>query len=360
MHKTALYDAHVKLGAKMVPFGGWMMPLQYTSILAEHKINREQCSIFDCSHMGEFFIQGSLESSGLDQIVTQKLEDMPINSCRYGVMLNESGGVIDDLIVYKMREDYWGLVVNAANIEKDRAHIQKNLTAEATFEDASLRIAKLDIQGPRSREVLKSMIPCVNNMDYYCFESCEVLGQEAIVSRTGYTGELGFEIYYPWDQVGSLWDTLLSDDRVKPTGLGVRDVLRIEMCYPLYGHELSETILPLDAGLKRFIDFDKKFIGQTSLLKYDQFKNQRQSVCLLSDSRRAPREGFIVLDQSKKEIGVVTSGSFSPSLGAGIAMALVRRDVVNLHDRLYCDDGKKLIEVTVVKRPFYQNGSLKK
>lgn len=357
--KTPLNACHKQLGAKMVEFGGWEMPLQYQGILQEHLYNRQGCSLFDCSHMGEFYVKGDAVKSGLDQIITQKIVDMPIKTCRYGLMLNDKGGVIDDLIVYRIDEEYWKIVVNAANIEKNRMHIQSCLVSGSEFDDASMRIAKLDLQGPLSREVLSQWVPKIVGLEYYSFDKFNLFGHEVIISRTGYTGELGYEIYYPWDQVEGVWKEILKDKRVYPTGLGVRDVLRIEMCYPLYGHEISEENSPLDAGLSRFIDFNKKFIGQTVLNEYYQNEIRWQTVCLVSDSRRSPREGFEIIDQNNNVLGSVTSGTFSPALNAGIALASVIKGSVTVGDQLFCRDGKKEILVKVVKRPFYTQGSLK-
>ncbi len=265
LYRTPLFDVHVSLGGKMVPFAGWEMALQYPDgILNEHAANRKGCSIFDCSHMGEFLIDGDPVGTGLDRIVTQAIVDQPVGTCRYGMALNEAGGTIDDLIVYRLAQEKWMVVVNASNIEKDAAHFRKHLTPQAKFMDISLQTAKLDIQGPLSREVLQGFIPGIEKLDHYTFAVFNVLGEDVIVSRTGYTGELGYEIYYPWEKAVKLWNAVLADKRVRPTGLGVRDVLRIEVCYPLYGHELSEEITPLEAGLKRFVDMKKVFIGKPS------------------------------------------------------------------------------------------------
>ena len=260
LHNTPLADVHAALGAKMVGFGGWNMPLQYESILAEWEHNRKTVSLFDCSHMGEFMIKGDAVACGLDAIVIQTITDMPVNTCRYGAMLNDSGGVIDDLIVYRKGPQDWMIVVNAANIEKDARHFRANLNAAAYFEDASFKTAKLDVQGPQSRDVLKALgLAAIEKLTYYTFGQFQITGIPCLISRTGYTGELGYEIYCPWEKCKEIWKTILNNATVKPTGLGVRDVLRVEMCYSLYGHELGETISPLEAGLDKFIDGTKRF-----------------------------------------------------------------------------------------------------
>ncbi len=358
LKNTPLEQEHLALGAKMVGFGGWNMPLQYEGILQEFDYNRKTVSLFDCSHMGEFLIEGDLKTSGLDGIITQTLEDMPVKTCRYGTMLNAQGGVIDDLIVYKIADEKWMVVVNASNIDKDRQHFQAHLTKSAKFQDVSMRTAKLDLQGPMSRDVLNQLVPDIGKLEYYCFDEFDLLGQKVIISRTGYTGELGYEIYYPWIKAKELWKEILKNGNVKPTGLGVRDVLRIEMCYPLYGHELDETISPLEAGLKKFVDFDKDFIGKEALLKQEKSGVKRKAVCFVSESRRAPRSHHKIYTCDGQEVGGATSGTFSPALERGIGIGLVSA-AFKIGDKISFGDEKNKNSADVAARPFYKNGSLK-
>lgn len=356
LYNTPLTEQHLALGARMVGFGGWNMPLQYESILLEWEYNRKGVSLFDCSHMGEFLVKGDAVKSGLDQMVTQTIVDMPPNTCRYGAMLNDSGGVIDDLIVYRKGPEDWMIVVNAANIEKDANHFREHLKPGASFEDVSLRTAKLDLQGPHSREVLKIVVPGIENLEYYAFSQFQINGIPCLISRTGYTGELGYEIYCPWEKCKEIWTAILKDDRVKPTGLGVRDVLRVEMCYSLYGHELDESISPLEAGLGRFLDSQKDFIGKKAL------GTQKPVRCVgyfISTSRKSPRSGNKIFDAAGQEIGVVTSGTFSPALQAGIGIGLMGSHSNDISAVVFFGDEKSKAEASVVKRPFYKNGSLK-
>ncbi len=355
---TPLEQEHVALGGKMVEFAGWNMPVQYEGILQEFDYNRKTVSIFDCSHMGEFLLEGDLETSGLDRIVTQTLKDMPVKTCRYGTMLNPHGGTIDDLIVYKISDIKWMIVVNAANIDKDRRHFLANLTGSAKFQDISMQTAKLDLQGPLSRNVLRQLVPDVERLEYYSFDEFDLLGEKVIISRTGYTGELGYEIYYPWTKAKELWKEILKNDNVKPTGLGVRDVLRIEMCYPLYGHELDETISPLDAGLKKFVDLSKDFIGKEALLKREEGGLKRSTVCFVSQSRRAPRAHHTLYSPDGFELGVVTSGTFSPALGLGIGIGLVRQPLKTGEEIIFGNQKSRNV-AAVSARPFYKQGSLK-
>jgi len=356
LHNTPLADEHVALGAKMVGFGGWNMPLQYESILAEWDYNRKTASIFDCSHMGEFLIKGDAVSSGLDNIVTQTIVDMPLNACRYGAMLNDEGGIIDDLIVYRKAQEEWMIVVNAANIEKNARHFRAHLNSHATFEDISFKTAKLDLQGPMSRDILKVLAPGIEALAYYTFGHFQISGIPCLISRTGYTGELGFEIYAPWEKCKEIWKTILKNATVKPTGLGVRDVLRVEVCYSLYGHELDETISPLEAGLDKFLDGKKGFIGRQALTQ----RHCKRSIGFISSlSRKSPRAGNKIFDANSKEIGIITSGTFSPGLGIGIGIGLMDRPLMETGNTVFFGDDKNKAEARIAKRPFYKHGSLK-
>ena len=359
LQRTSLFPDQLALGAKMVPFAGWEMPVQFEGIIKEHDTNRKGCSIFDCSHMGEFFIDGDPVGSGLDNIVTQTIKDMPFKSCRYGLALNEKGGAVDDLIVYRIGEQQWMIVVNAANIDKDREHIKRHLTGAARFHDASSATAKLDVQGPLSRDVLEKIVPGIAKLEYYTFAEFTALGEKVIISRTGYTGELGYEIYCPWDKAKKFWDAVLTDKRVKPTGLGVRDVLRIEMCYPLYGHELSEGITPFQAGLKKFVDLSKDFIGKAALLEEEQAGPDQKIIHFLSATRRAPRQGHALFSQEGEKVGVVVSGTFSPSLGCGVGIGFVKKTFTNSDKVIIFGDEKFKENAEAVLRPFYRGGSLK-
>lgn len=359
--RTPLYSQHLSLGAKVVEFGGWDMPLQYPDgILREHEANRQGCSIFDCSHMGEFMIEGAADEVGLDRIVTQPLLDQAPGTCRYGFALNETGGTIDDLIVYRLSDRKWMVVVNAANTAKDAAHFRAHLKSPSAFRDVSLSLAKLDVQGPLSRDVLAPLVPGIERLTHYTFGEFDVLGERVIVSRTGYTGELGFEIYYPWDKASRLWEAVLADKRVKPTGLGVRDVLRVEVCYPLYGHELSEDISPLQAGLKRFVDGSKDFIGAPAFRREEARGPAQKLVCLSGKTRRAPRQGHLLLTADDQPAGVVVSGTFSPALGTGIGMGFLKKEFTGNSKEIIFGDTKFRERAELVSRPFYKDGTLKK
>lgn len=359
LHNTPLLNEHVALGAKIVGFGGWNMPLQYAGIIAEWDDNRKTCSIFDCSHMGEFLIKGDAVKSGLNRIVTQAITDMAIGTCRYGTMLNNNGGVIDDLIVYRKAPEEWMIVVNASNIEKDARHFKANLTSAAQFTDISFQTAKLDLQGPLSRDVLSDLLGQKISLEYYTFAEFNLLGEKCVISRTGYTGELGYEIYYPWGSAVKLWQAILKDKRVKPTGLGVRDVLRIEMCYSLYGHELSEDISVLECGVEKFLDFNKDFIGKDACVAYQTQGVKRTIAYIQSDSRKSPRADHKVYNSNGKAIGTVVSGTYSVGVGVGIGIAFIEKDEKKVENKIIFGDDRSRSDGLIVKRPFYKKGSLK-
>jgi len=359
LKKTPLYETHVAMGAKMAPFGGWLMPIQYYGILAEHTHTRNEVSVFDICHMGEFMLEADPVSSGLDRIVTQNIVSMPIGSCRYGFILNEKGGILDDLIVYRIKSDRWMIVVNAGTILGDEQRFLKNLIGKYSFKNVSDKTGKLDIQGPKSKDVLVDIFgEGVSGLDYYKFSEFSLWGERCIVSRTGYTGELGYEVYIPADHVVKLWKLLLDDKRVKPAGLGSRDTLRLEMGYPLYGQDLDTAHTPIEAHFDKFVDLSKDFIGKGALLEEKKNGLKESLISFKADSRRSPRHGFGIFPEGDgRRIGTVTSGSFSPSLSVGIGMGYVS-EPQKIGARLMVKEGAVEIPVTVAKKPFYIKSAL--
>jgi len=359
LKRTPLYSQHCSLNARMVEFGGWEMPVQYDGILAEYQRTRQAVTLFDISHMGEFIIEGDAEAIGLERLVTMNLSDMPLKSCRYGTMLTERGGIIDDLIVFRMEEKKWFVVVNAATTPKDVAHMSQHLAKDARFSDVSSRTGKIDVQGPLSREIVTALAPGVEALRYYTFDLFTVLGEKVLISRTGYTGELGYEIYCSWEKTPLFWEALLRDTRVTPAGLGARDILRLEMGYSLYGHELSEEITPLEAQLTRFVSGDKEFIGKVALEQQKAKGLARQVVGFVADSRRSPRAGNMLFAASGETIGIVTSGSFSPAVGRGIGLGYVMPQHAQNGTPLFFGEGDVRTGARVAPRQFYTKGSLK-
>ncbi|MDD5108239.1 MAG: glycine cleavage system aminomethyltransferase GcvT [Candidatus Omnitrophica bacterium] len=357
MLKTPLYDIHLALGAKIAPFGGWLMPIQYQGILAEHSHIRNAVGVFDICHMGEFMLEADLALSGLDRIVTQNIISMPQGSCRYGFMLNDQGGILDDLVVYRVNENNWMLVVNAATTLSDYEHLKRNLSGQYILEDVSSKTGKLDVQGPQSLDVLKNIFGGgILKLKYYTSSEFFFQNQRCIVSRTGYTGELGFEIYISTDYVIKLWEVLLKDGRVKPAGLGCRDTLRLEMGYPLYGQDLDINHTPLSAGLIKFVDLSKNFIGKDGLLKEQKSGSKEYLIYFQADSRRAPRHGFAIFANDQR-VGTVTSGSFSPSLSVGIGMGYVSGNY-DIGAELIVKEAGIEIPVKVARKPFKKLTSL--
>jgi len=344
----------------MAPFGGWEMPIQYpTGIIAEHRCCREQAALFDICHMGEFLYEGDLEAGGLERVFTFSLNSIPVGRSRYGFLLNENGGVIDDLIVFRLAADKAMIVVNAATIANDFSVISSRLTGRAAFTNISDETAKLDLQGPQSRAVLTKFFgEELGRRPYFTFTETTLLGVTAIVSRTGYTGELGYEIFLPAHKVQELWSLLLTDDRVRPAGLGARDLLRLEVGYSLYGNDIDEATTPLEAGLSSFVNFNKEFIGKGALLKQREAGLSRVKIAFKVSSRRSPRHHYDILYAGEK-VGVVTSGAFSPMLGCGVGIGFVRPDVALIGSPLTIQHEKLSMEATVCDLPFYRDGSLR-
>ncbi len=353
---TPLTEEHKILGAQLAPFGGWLMPIQYSGILAEHNWTRQQVTVFDICHMGEFLVHADPDKSGFNKIVTFELKTLPVGSCRYGFILNESGGIIDDLIVYRTGETDWMVVVNAATTDGDEAHFRKHLKPGTEFKNISAATGKLDLQGPRSLDVLKKLVgPRVVDLGYYKFGRFDLLGEQVIISRTGYTGELGYEIYISSDKVRELWRTLLKDPLVKPAGLGARDTLRLEMSYPLYGQDLTCETTPIEADKERFIDLKKEFIGKSALAKAGSAG--KRFIYFTAHSRRAPRHNYRIMSGGM-DIGFVTSGSFSPSLSIGIGMGYVNAPCA-VGTEIVLKENSIEIPAVVTDKPFYKKSTAK-
>jgi len=359
MKATPLRAHHEGLKALMAPFGGWLMPIQYAGIIAEHKWCREQAALFDICHMGEFLFQGDIVADGLEDVFTFSVQGIPVGRSRYGFLLNASGGVIDDLIVFRLAEDRVMIVVNAATIANDFAVIRSRLKEGANLTNVSDGTAKLDLQGPLSREVLVGLFGAeIGTIPFFKFITTKILGVDAIVSRTGYTGELGYEIFLPADKVCELWELLLKDPRVAPAGLGSRDLLRLEVGYSLYGSDLDEATTPLAAGLSSFVNLGKEFVGKEALLKEQQAGPARVKVAFRVNSRRAPRHHYEIF-QDGAPVGSVTSGAFSPMLGCGIGLGYLKPEAAALGTKLLIKHERVEMEAEVVELPFYAGGSLR-
>lgn len=356
---TPLEREHQQMKALMAPFGGWNMPIQYEGIIAEHRWCREKAALFDICHMGEFLFRGDIETSGLENVFTFSVKSIPVGRSRYGFLLNDRGGIIDDLIAFRLAENEVMIVVNAATIDNDFAVIKSRLAAGAGFTNISSDTGKLDLQGPLSRDILVSIFDKeIAATPYFKFIRTKLLGADAIVSRTGYTGELGYELFLPADKVAELWKLLLADERVKPAGLGARDVLRLEMGYSLYGSDIDETTTPLEAGLMAFVNMDKEFVGKQALLRQQKEGVSRLKISFRGNSRRSPRHHYEIA-YNGEVTGSVTSGVFSPMLGCGIGMGYVKPDAAAIGTPLVVQHENVKLEATVVDLPFYDSGSVR-
>lgn len=356
MNKTPLHGQHEKLGARMGEFGGWDMPIQYAGILQEHAHTRTNVSVFDICHMGEFELSGSTARQDLEKLLTCNIQSLEIGQVRYGFMLNDDGGTIDDLTCYRLEADRYMLVVNAGTAKKDAEWIKSRISTGTTFVDLSPEMAKLDVQGPQSRKVIEDIWGCaVPELGYFRFAEMEALGTSCLLSRTGYTGERGYEIYLPNAEVTKLWDAIVAHELCEPAGLGARDTLRLEMGYPLYGHELSEARTPVATSRGMFINMNKDFFGKENVAA-DLDDPEELLVGLRFASKRAAREHDKVYCEDI-EIGVVTSGSLAPSLGVAVAMAFIEPEFADLGRMVDVEIRGKRFPAEVVDLPFYKNGT---
>lgn len=350
--KTPLTDWHVAHGAKMAPFAGWLMPIQYEGILVEHQHTRQHAGLFDICHMGEFRIRGAGADAALAAAVSHNLATLAPGRCRYGFLLTEKGTVLDDCIVYRFGPDDFMVVVNAACAAGDFATLRARLPEGVVLTDISEQTGKIDLQGPEAVDVLETLLGrSLRDMPYFGFRSEAWQGCELLVSRTGYTGELGFELYVPAGQTQALWEALLADERVKPVGLGARDTLRLEAGLPLYGHELDENHTPAEAGMGRMLTSTAPYVGREGA------QEVRQKLLALSiEGRRAARNGDVLLLEDGTPAGVVTSGSFAPSLGHVVAFAWADADKADAAAYLV-QASRSQLKATVTEAPFYKEGT---
>jgi len=364
--KTPLHDWHAAHGGRMVDFAGWSMPVQYSSIVEEHQATREAVGLFDISHMGRILFDGADVAPFLDGLMTRSVADMKPQQIRYSLMCNEAGGVLDDVLVYRpvLKEDQpagFGLVVNAGNREKILAWLQANVGDHSVeINDKTAEYSMIALQGPKAIELLDPFTTGeLTSMRYYTGQLMSVAGVECFVSRTGYTGEDGCEIICDADKIVGVWEQLYAAaEKVegRAVGLAARDTLRLEAGMPLYGHELLESINPVEAQLDFAINLrDREFVGKKAIQEFQKDSHQRVRVGLQLEGRRVPREDCPLLHSDEK-VGVVTSGTFSPSFNHPIAMGYVKPTTAALGTTLDVDIRGKLHTATVVPLPFYQRG----
>lgn len=354
--RTCLYEKHVALGAKMVPFGGFEMPIQYTDIADEHNAVRQACGVFDVSHMGEVLVEGPDAERYVQHIFTNDVAGAPIGKIYYGMMLHPHGGTVDDLLVYKMAEQKFFLVINAANIDKDYAWMlaQKD-GMDVSVINQSEQYGQLAVQGPQAEALTEKLLglECAE-LAFYTFKTIDVDGETLIVSRTGYTGEDGFEIYGSHAYIQKSWDILVNSGEVKPCGLGCRDTLRFEVGLPLYGDELTDELSPIEAGLGMFVKVEKEeFIGKEAVAKQKAEGVSRKIVGIELAGRAIPRHGYDV-EAEGKVIGTVTTGYNSISTGKSVCMALIDIAYAKLGTPVQVRIHRKLQDGVVTKKRFYE------
>jgi len=357
---TPLLDRHIELGGNMISFGGYLLPTHYSGINLEHLVVRSKAGLFDVSHMGEFIISGSDAESFLQKVTVNDVASLSVGQAQYSAMCYANGGMIDDILVYKKKNEFM-LVVNAANNEKDLDWLNSHAQGDIRIENMSDDIGLVAIQGPRSRNILQTLTDSnLTNIQFYRFVEGRLNGKKAIISRTGYTGELGFEIYASSDDIGEIWDAIRKagqDKGLEPAGLGCRDTLRMEMKLALYGNDIDDTTNPIEAGLGWITRLGKTdFMGKNALLEA-KANVTRRLVCLEMTERAIPRQGCTIL-MNDESVGIITSGTMSPSLETGIGIGYVNRPFDKSGIELLVDIRGRMKSAVVVKPPFYKNGSL--
>ena len=360
--KTPLYDEHARRGGKLIEFGGWLMPVQYTSIMDEHQAVRSTLGLFDISHMGQFLVSGTGAAKWLNRLLTNNINRLEIGECQYTFLLNDHGGVIDDLIAYRYNENDFLLVVNASKIEEDFAWMDSHRDSDVDFKNCSNDFAGLAIQGPLSIRLFDLFFgqqqskPARNEIK--CIK-CDLM--EFFIANTGYTGEDGFEIFFPAEHAETVWNQILEKGAelgIKPCGLGARDTLRLEMCYPLNGSDLSSDHTPLEAGLSFFVDLEKEdFIGRNALLKQKAEGVIRRLVPFKMTEKSPPPRPHYPIFKGDKQIGEITSGTLSPTLNIGIGMAYLPAEYARINEHIEIDIRGRRFPAVVEKKPLHRKGN---
>tara|TARA_B100001059_G_scaffold65409_1_gene61677 strand:+ start:13129 stop:14217 length:1089 start_codon:yes stop_codon:yes gene_type:complete len=357
--EITLSDIHKDLGAKMVPFAGYNMPVSYEGVNLEHETVRENVGVFDVSHMGEFLVLGPNALKLIQKVTSNDASKLVDNQAQYSCFPNATGGIVDDLIVYRINNEKWLLVVNASNIQKDWDWINSQNEIGAELKNISEDYSLLAIQGPKAVQAMQSLTSIdLSAIKFYHFQIADFAGIEnIIISATGYTGSGGFEIYCKNDEAEKIWEEVFkagSNFGIKPIGLAARDTLRLEMGYCLYGNDINDSTSPIEAGLGWITKFSKKFTNSENLLRQKEHGTHRRLVAFVLDERGIPRQGYAIVDNQGTKIGEVTSGTMAPSLSKGIGMGYVPNDLKSIGTKIYIQIRKKLIPATIVKLPFYK------
>ncbi|WP_320815708.1 glycine cleavage system aminomethyltransferase GcvT [Flavobacterium sp.] len=359
MKNTALSHIHESLGAKMVPFAGYNMPVQYEGVNAEHEIVRTGVGVFDVSHMGEFFLKGENALALIQKVTSNDASKLVDGKAQYSCLPNNDGGIVDDLIIYKIADNHYMIVVNASNIEKDWNWISKHNNLGVEMQDLSESYSLLAIQGPKAAEAMQSLTSIdLINMPYYTFQIGEFAGVNNVtVSATGYTGSGGFEIYFKNEDAETIWNKIFEAGAsfgIKPIGLAARDTLRLEMGFCLYGNDINDTTSPLEAGLGWITKFDKEFTNSENLKKQKEAGVTRKLVAFELTERGIPRHDYEIVDANGNVVGIVTSGTMSPSLGKAIGLGYVPTTLSAVDTEIFIRIRNKDIAAKVVKLPFYK------
>lgn len=367
LKRTALFDEHRALGGRLIDFGGWELPVQYSGVIDEHLACRNSAGLFDVSHMGEVHVEGTDAEDFLNFLVTNNVAKLSSGQAQYTVMCNQSGGIVDDLVIYRRAHDRFLVVVNASNTEKDFAHMQNVLTQfKGVHEDLrvtneSAHYSQIAIQGRHAEKILQPLTKTpLSSIKTYHFAEGIILNEiPALLARTGYTGEDGFEIYVPWAQGPDVWRNLIKEGHpygLKPCGLGARDTLRLEMKYPLYGHELTDATHPLEAGLSWVVKLDKgDFLGKSSLIQLKEAGLKRKLVGIRLLDRGIPRQGYEIFSaDTQTKIGEITSGTQSPSLKHSIGIGYISTQYAEIGTRISVDIRGTKAAGEVIRTPFYQ------
>ncbi len=361
MKKTSLYNMHLRYGGRMVDFAGFSMPVQYKSILDEHEAVRNSAGIFDVSHMGEFTVKGENAALYLSSLIPTSMSKLVSGMGMYTLFCLENGGVIDDLFIFKIENSSYYLVVNASTIEKDFAWMKEHLIEKTEIKNISDSTSKIDIQGPLSSQVLSKIFrkEGIDNLPRFRFYFDEFNGSEIMISNTGYTGEQGYELFIENSKAELLWERLMLEGAgigIKPAGLGARDTLRLESCYPLYGHEINENINPFEAGLSWLISSDLPYVGKPALEELKKTGAEYGQYCLELTGKGVLHEGYKVLFRNN-EIGTLTSGIYSPTFRKGLALLRALRGSVSVGDTVQVIIRDKRVDGRIVEKPFYKFNS---
>jgi aminomethyltransferase len=360
MKKTPLYDEHIRLGGKIVEFAGWQMPVQYSGVVAEHVAVRERVGLFDVSHMGEIWVTGPNAEKALEYMTCNKVSSLYDGKAHYSAMINEQGGVVDDIIIYRCSKERFLICVNASNADKDFEWLTKHNPTDANIVNASAEYGQIAVQGPRAMELVSPLVTGadLSTLAYFHFVECEIINSPVIVARTGYTGEDGVEIFVKPDKTADLWRLLLEHGAplgILPCGLGARDSLRLEAALPLHGHELAEDITALESGLAWIVKFDKgDFIGKDKLLTQKEAGLKKKLVGFHLDEAGIARQGDLVSTLDGTQIGVVASGTKTPTVNKALGMAFVETPYTAVDTKVAFVVRGRNIEGHVVQMPFYK------